>query len=255
MKFSFKALAALAALSSALVVNAASVPSSTLIVGFKLAGATNDLVLDLGNVTTLTAGTWNVSSALSAAGLSLDPNLKWGAAAYTTAGVIQTDYLTSTWNTAVAGTLGVQNSSSYTTVQNTLNGIATGIQGFQKPVVSTTPVGGTLTTLASLSGTTGKSFSVSTPASTFGNIPGSQFLTTAGSKVIGNDYSASDLLKVSSAGNVEQGTFTFYAADSGSHLAGDLVFTVIPEPSTYAAILGALTIGFVALRRRFSKAV
>ena len=255
MKFSFKALAALAALSSALVVNAASVPSSTLIVGFKLANATNDLLLDLGNVTTLTAGTWNVSSALTAAGLSLDPNLKWGAAAYTTVGITATDYLTSTWNTAVAGTLGVQNSSGYTNDQSPLNGIATGIQGFQKPVVSTTAVGATLTTVVGLNSSAGKSFTLSTGASTFGNIPGAQFLTTAGSKVIGNDYSAADLLKVSSSGNVEQGTFTFYTVDSGSHLAGDLVFTVIPEPSTYAAILGALTIGFVALRRRFSKAV
>lgn len=32
-------------------------------------------------------------------------------------------------------------------------------------------------------------------------------------------------------------------------------FAAIPEPSTYAMILGALTVGFVALRRRFSKAV
>jgi hypothetical protein len=30
-----------------------------------------------------------------------------------------------------------------------------------------------------------------------------------------------------------------------------LSFTVIPEPSTYAAILGAITVGFVLLRRRF----
>jgi hypothetical protein len=29
--------------------------------------------------------------------------------------------------------------------------------------------------------------------------------------------------------------------------------TVIPEPSTYAAILGALTVGFVSLRRRFKR--
>jgi len=36
---------------------------------------------------------------------------------------------------------------------------------------------------------------------------------------------------------------------------GDITFTVIPEPSTYAIILGALTVGFVALRRRFSRAV
>jgi len=32
------------------------------------------------------------------------------------------------------------------------------------------------------------------------------------------------------------------------------VSQVIPEPSTYAAILGALTVGFVAMRRRFARA-
>lgn len=47
-------------------------------------------------------------------------------------------------------------------------------------------------------------------------------------------------------GATDLGTF---ALSSG----GDLTFTAftaIPEPSTYAAILGALTIGFVAIRRR-----
>ena len=33
--------------------------------------------------------------------------------------------------------------------------------------------------------------------------------------------------------------------------AFSLTFTAIPEPSTYAAILGALTVGFVLIRRRF----
>jgi len=33
--------------------------------------------------------------------------------------------------------------------------------------------------------------------------------------------------------------------------AFSLTFTAIPEPSTYAAILGALTVGFVLVRRRF----
>jgi len=44
------------------------------------------------------------------------------------------------------------------------------------------------------------------------------------------------------------GNFLFEAGSASA-------FVAIPEPSTYAAILGALTVGFVALRRRFSKAV
>jgi hypothetical protein len=37
--------------------------------------------------------------------------------------------------------------------------------------------------------------------------------------------------------------------------SGELTFTAIPEPSTYAAILGALTLGVVAIRRRRSAVI
>jgi len=47
-------------------------------------------------------------------------------------------------------------------------------------------------------------------------------------------------------GATDLGTF---ALSSGGELTFT-AFTAIPEPSTYAAILGALTIGFVAIRRR-----
>lgn len=47
---------------------------------------------------------------------------------------------------------------------------------------------------------------------------------------------------------VDLGTFTLNTATDV------LTFTAIPEPSTYAAILGALTIGFVMIRRRFGRA-
>jgi hypothetical protein len=47
-----------------------------------------------------------------------------------------------------------------------------------------------------------------------------------------------------SAAGVDLGTFTLNAS---THV---LTFTAIPEPSTYAAILGVLTVGFVLIRRR-----
>jgi hypothetical protein len=60
---------------------------------------------------------------------------------------------------------------------------------------------------------------------------------------------ASDLYQVAAVAN-QAGTFlgTFDITSSG-----ELTFsTAIPEPSTYAAILGAAVLGFVALRRRRS---
>ena len=54
-------------------------------------------------------------------------------------------------------------------------------------------------------------------------------------------------------GSTFLGTFALYTADGGGHNVGDLTFTAftaIPEPSTYAALLGAVTLGVVVIRRR-----
>jgi len=64
-------------------------------------------------------------------------------------------------------------------------------------------------------------------------------------------YSLADLWVASDTGRSFLGTLNISDA-------ADLSFTtaqVIPEPSSYAMIVGGLTVGFVALRRRFSKAV
>ncbi len=54
----------------------------------------------------------------------------------------------------------------------------------------------------------------------------------------------------SGGSSTELGFFTL--TDTGGNFS--LTFTAIPEPSTYAAILGALTVGFVLVRRRFGAA-
>jgi len=95
--------------------------------------------------------------------------------------------------------------------------------------------------------------------------------TTASLGTIGNAWALTDfyiLNPVAGGTAIYAGTFGLALAnttlaDGSIRNAGSLVyefnsasqFTAIPEPSTYAAILGALTVGFVALRRRFSKAV
>src|SRR5208283_2677764 len=50
--------------------------------------------------------------------------------------------------------------------------------------------------------------------------------------------------------STELGYFTL-TDTSGNFSLTYTAFTAIPEPSTYAAILGALTVGFVLVRRRF----
>jgi hypothetical protein len=54
----------------------------------------------------------------------------------------------------------------------------------------------------------------------------------------------------SGGSSTELGYFTL--TDTAGNFS--LTFTAIPEPSTYAAILGALTVGFVLVRRRFGAA-
>lgn len=78
---------------------------------------------------------------------------------------------------------------------------------------------------------------------------GNNFNYYSGS-VVGNTGSSSSSINLyelqptssGTAPGVELGTFTL--TSSG------LTFTAIPEPSTYAAVLGVLTLGFVLLRRR-----
>jgi len=248
MKF-IKAIAAIAALTAA--VSSYAVVPANLVVGFKQLGATNDLVLNLGTAASFTSSySINLNSQLSSAGLSLGSAINWAAIAYTTSGAnVNAEYVTSTWNTATAGTLGVQNSASYAYTTSNLNGTKAPI-GSMDPLV-TAAVGSTNTIAASNL----NSFSTLTPGPSWNLFNNPHYMTSSLSLASGAAYSAADLLKATNGASTEIGTFSFYTADANGHLAGDLVFTVIPEPSTYAVILGALTIGFVALRRRFSKAV
>jgi hypothetical protein len=81
----------------------------------------------------------------------------------------------------------------------------------------------------------------------FGYFSSSVFKPTAGTSTL----TLYQLLPTSSgtAPGVDLGFFTL--SNSGLTFTA---FTAIPEPSTYAAILGLLTIGFVIVRRRFQTA-
>ncbi len=70
--------------------------------------------------------------------------------------------------------------------------------------------------------------------------------TTAGTSTLTLWY-----LAPTSSGTKNGVDLGFFTLNGGN---GTLTFTVIPEPATYAAILGALTVGFVMVRRRFRSA-
>jgi hypothetical protein len=86
------------------------------------------------------------------------------------------------------------------------------------------------------------------------NLDASLFDNQIGRLVVGQSYSAADLYTVSANGFIGSpigsqdskfdGTFAFDAT------TGVLTFTVIPEPSTYAAIIAVAALSFAAIRRR-----
>jgi hypothetical protein len=147
------------------------------------------------------------------------------------------EYVTSKWldNT---GTLGVANSATFgTEAQGAINSGITKVVNVYNGVV------------------TGNTIAISDTKSFAKNLWFNQTATLAQAKIgdvtASGAFAASDLYLIKAGVDTAtqfQGTLAVYGN-------GDVTFTVIPEPSTYAIILGALTIGFVALRRRFSKAV
>jgi hypothetical protein len=61
------------------------------------------------------------------------------------------------------------------------------------------------------------------------------------------NYSALDLYQATgAAGSVSEQFLGTLALTTG----GEVFFTAVPEPSTYAMILGAAALGFVMMRRR-----
>ena len=215
-----------------------------LVVGFtNAAGASVDVEINAGQLSSLTtAGTHVIGNFASVLNSSFGTD--WSSVSF--AGISASklsaggnEYVTSKWldNT---GTLGIANSATFGTeasgainsgiskVTNVFNGVVTG---------------------NTIANTDTKSFAK--------NLWFNQTATLAQAKIgdvtAPGAFSAADLYLIKA--NVD--TATTFQGTLAVFGNGDVTFTVaaIPEPSTYAMILGALTIGFVALRRRFSKAV
>jgi PEP-CTERM motif len=256
MKMNLKHLAAMATFAAvAFTAHAQTAGLLDLVVGFKQTGATNNVMIDFGNVNNYTApGVYTLGNFDSI----LDTNftnawnssttLNWGAAATwkDPAGVANTQqWVTKQWTTAV-GTLGLQNSTSYAALANSqLNSGNLNISKAYTGIGSFT-VGVAESILAS---DLNSWSSATTAGAVFTQYAAASFNNQAGRLATGELFSASDLYSVGNS--TSPATTTQFIGTFALYQNGDLTFTVaIPEPSTYAAILGAAVLGLVMLRRR-----
>ncbi len=228
-------------------------------VGFSTGTSTNSLQAKAGSVSTLATyttqtliGSFNSSLNAVDATWATDGLLFWGAQGTASSTKV---FGGSVWDTSTAGTLGTANSTAWS---------------FGSVALGNTKIGGMNTTFGSVGVATGDGISrtvsnaqanswkaqaiAGSSSFTLFN-PSTQFAIAASATALGANYSAVDLYQVQSS-NVSTflGTFALYTSAGGGYSVGDLTFTAVPEPSTYAAILGVMTMGIVMIRRRRSSA-
>jgi len=276
-------LVGLVALSSTIIGRAVTGTTGDLILGFNASsgtGSSTNLVVDLGNVAnffqasqggTLTAGqVVNLSSMLSLTDLTntygswqTDSALTWGVAGNSAKNPSSSTFGTSTfkstvWVTAAtsapgASTPWLNGSTSY------MNAAVTPIDTIVFNLASSTSAAGTAQSGFQASG---DPTSWATGATIGSGVEFGKFTESASGTVVGPtsaSVSYLDLYQVaptSASGAVTGvsllGTFALFGDGSAQYLTFTAAGTPIPEPSTYAAILGAAALGFAMLRRRLA---
>ncbi len=258
MKFNKIALSVAAGL--ALAASSASAFTGSLndiVVGFtnSYAGATNLEVdvgqlrqnvapgsYNLGNISSLLVNTYGASWANSS-------DLAFGAAGWTgsllpaNGDVKSSNYVTAGWLTT-NGTLGVQNSAAAaaalpTSGLNSSGGKITSLYNAMGDSSATLVAANAVTLPTATAASWDKS---NTSNFLFGKFDAS--LTTQLVSFNNGSFAAADLYKFSPSVAPE------FLGTISLDTLGNLTYTVIPEPSTYAMILGVATLGFAAIRRR-----
>jgi len=255
--------AALLSLAAAFSLQGQTVGANDIIVGVRNNGATN-LEIKAGSVSTLESftsetliGNYN-SSLTSAIGATWNTatnsaGANWGAGGY--AGSSTQVYASSLWDLGVVGTLGVANNdhpwNGFSSVGTAATRFASLNIGFNSSSATAAADAGAKTigatnpnSWSTKGGTTAVAFSIFNP-----NNLGFAGNAAANAASLETNYSALDLYQVVANGSTFLGTFALYTADGGGHSAGDLTFTAIPEPSTYAVLLGAVMLGVIVIRR------
>lgn len=246
-----------------------------LIVGFYATGGTGasvNLEVNLGNVSQFYGVSGQLTfSGLSATDLSGTYGANWNTRTDLFWGVVGTTGAASgtsigsnpvasktLWAGRAQSTLGVS-SSAWTTGSTfaqqgpagTIAGLYSGLAGSLNGATSTanSTVAATINNTLNGSwskaeGTTAAAFGFFNPKTSFDN----------GTNIVGS-YAATDLyeLQPNSGAATRLGTFAL-SGDGVLTYGADFSAASVPEPSTYAAILGAVTLGFVAWRRRGQRA-
>jgi hypothetical protein len=207
--------------------------------------------VDFGNVSSaLAANGQSVSSTLWAVGGDLTASLKGGATTTVNTGLgaitALPNAIIETQNNSSTPSFVGNASANSTPVNNAINSVGTDIS-LQTSTVGTSGLG--LDGVAVNAAGDSNSF---TGQQNYAN--SSLALETTGAGTAQLWLLTSQTPGTSGKSGSNEGPFTG-AYDIGTFSlssSGELTFTAIPEPSTYAAILGALTLGVAAYRRRRS---
>jgi hypothetical protein len=244
-----------------------------LVLGFSASGGTGaavNLEVDLGNV----AQFYNTSGTLTLTGLKnadlvstygsnwdTRVDLTWGVVG-TTGAAVGTTVLGNTiasktlWGTEAETTLGLQstgwNRGTTNNQQGSANTIATLYNGGLGSLTNASATGNSATAAVISNSLAGSWTLQEGGISAFGYFnPKSSFEN--GTNISSGSWAASDLYELQPANGTPLAVYlgTFALSSDGVLTYGDSysVATAVPEPSTYAVILGAVTLGFVALRR------
>jgi hypothetical protein len=249
-------LAALLALGGLASANAITVSASDLILGFSRSGTSgtgvgSSLEVNLGSVASLTTLSGGSEYFLGQSVLNLADIQSFGSGATWQATQV-------TWG--VAGATDSGDAAVWGTVKS---GSVVGTPGANQGTVSN-KIQGMYTSAAG--GLGGESATANSTRAALVNNAGSQAWKTNATANLNFSYSpwtnklvqstaslgtlafqSAELYKFNQAGVAEDvGTFKLYQNGDFSFTS----FAAIPEPSTYAAILGAATLGFVMIRRR-----
>ncbi|MEI6860994.1 MAG: PEP-CTERM sorting domain-containing protein [Verrucomicrobiota bacterium] len=264
------ALLALAGSAISTQATTVSVGLNDLVLGFRATGgtgATTNLEINLGNVSNFYGVSGQVTlTGLNVADLSSTFGASWNTRSDLLWGVIGTTGnaagTTAGGNAIAASTLWASKSESTLTLQSTpwtqanvsaqqgpANTISTLYNGATASLNGATATGNSATA-ALLSNSVNGSWSRQEGTVAFGFFTRSQFEnnTNFGSSSI----VASDLYQVQPTGGPAVYVGTFALNNNGTLVFGNSP-NAVPEPSSYAAIFGAVVLGFVALRRRRAK--
>lgn len=263
LRSSLTAFAAFASLALAAGAQTLSTTASDLLLGFRASsgtGSSSNLEVDLGAFTSFTSdgsyadGALHLIGNLSAADLSDTYGASWNSRSDLTWGIVGTTGNALSGFTVFASkmeaTAGVQSDAYDSRSKATLNSAATAIN----PAISnlsglaTTANSSFATVVASSDSISWSHFQASTPGISFNTFDTDGIFEN--NTNFSSGYIVSDLYKLSANTVAYVGSFALASDGKLYYSSSAASFSAVPEPSTYAAILGVAVLGFVAVRRR-----